>query len=400
VSLSADLHSVRASEPGYTVWQGNLSVHWNRTTQLAITLKTGWVAGTVAPGSANLSLNGVRVHLDETTGKFNVSHLGGTVWIEVSARGYLSFAENGTVVPGATLWLSLALNNSSVVRGVLVPATATLRWDDRSVLTSIEGRWSVSTSSGAHWLNATAPGYLPQNLRLSLRPAEVVWENLTLSTVTGLLNGFVSPVGGSLTVNGVPVSLRELGAFSLTEAPGKYLLNASGTDHSPVGRSVQVQSGVVTWANLTLLWNVGWLDGTIVPTNASVSRAGHAVVTVSGTFNVTLIPGAHVVTAREPGYVPWNGSIVVVAGQVTHLELNLASLPTSVPNLPTPPVATPPAATPPNPASVLGGSFDHWMILGPWTVLLLGVLVALGVIVAGASVRRRRRNAQRQRRIR
>jgi hypothetical protein len=467
VTLPTALHNVEASLAGYTVWQGRVSISANATTLLAITLEPGWVAGMVNPATANLSLNGAVVTLDPSNGAFNVSQLGGTVWVRASASGYLPFEENITVTPGRTFALTLTLNDTARVQGALRPANATLLWDDRSVpvdqngswswtttsgphrlhaaapgylsfdedVTLVagqhlslsitlndtaavegalqpanavllwddqtvavgeQGHWGLITTSGPHWLNASATGYAAQALQVSLQAGERAWENLTLVSLTGLIEGFVTPASASLTVNGSLVTLGAQGDFSMREAPGTYILSASMADHSPVVRSVMVQPGGVNWTYLTLPWNVGWVRGSILPANATVLEGNSAVLTLSGAFNVTLPPGTYLWSSWGAGFLRWNGSVVVYAGQVTNLQIQLVvqSTPPPPPVTP-PPVTTPPTTTPPGQSTPgVAHSAAPRLGAGPMLTLLLGV-VAVGVVLGSwIAVRRRRRGSQ------
>jgi hypothetical protein len=389
-SVATGRQTLSASLQGYSLWEENITIYRNTTTHVSIKLAPGWVAGKVVPFYAFLSLNGVQVEESPQTGAFNVSVLGGTIWAEALASGYLPFNENFTAVAGKTFSLMPVLDDTAVLEGFVHPVNATLHWEDTPVSVGPAGNWSVTTTSGSHWLNASAKGFTSQALQVTLPPGRTAWGNVTLVLVTGQIQGTVTPAGANLSLDGSPVPLNAQGGFSLPEVPGTYSLTASALDHSPLERSITIISGEVKWANLSLRWTVGWVTGTILPSNGSLLEGQIAVVPLAGAFNVTQSPGTYVWLAQAWGFVARNGSTVVTSGVVTDLQVVLKEIPGFWP----PPVVSPPAPVATNPPiSTPGADHSAGYLLGSAPILsvLVGTLI-LGVgLVAWMATRKRTR---------
>jgi hypothetical protein len=389
---------VHASAPGYLPFDENVTVTPGQTLPLTVALNdTATVEGNLLPTDAVLRWDDEPV-LVNASGNWSETTVSGTHWLNATLAGYVPFGENVTLAAGQTRALVIALSDAADVSGVILPTNASLLWDGQPVNVTGNGAWNLTTTSGSHWLNGSAVGYSPQDLSVTLQAGEDAWENLSLVLLTGLIEGAVTPVGANLTIDGAAGAVDALGAFSFTEVPGTYSLSASTANHTTVGRSATVIAGNVTWVNLTLPWSVGWVDGTVLPGNASVTVGDQAVVTSAGVFNVTLPAGTSEWVASETGFLSWNGSAVVVAGQSTNLSITLTAQPTvATPPVTPPPVTVPPGTTPPVKVPPLtppatGARPSPWY--GPAALdagVLVGILAALALLVTWVGIRRRRR---------
>lgn len=69
-----------------------------------------YISGTLAPSSANVTVNGARV--SQSGGTFNVTLTGGSYEIVVGDNGYSSYYKNVTLTPGQSLVLNITLNKT------------------------------------------------------------------------------------------------------------------------------------------------------------------------------------------------------------------------------------------------------------------------------------------------
>ena len=95
---------------------GNVAVTSGGTTvvDIAFAGTNGWVAGTVAPGSASVWVDGVAVTV--TSGAFNVSATAGVHSVEATGTGYVSYYNNVTVPGGATTHVTIVLGATGTTK--------------------------------------------------------------------------------------------------------------------------------------------------------------------------------------------------------------------------------------------------------------------------------------------
>ncbi len=124
VSVPAGVSSIVASAPGFLTYYTNVSVTGGTTTTVTIHLAssstgTGWVAGTISPTSAQLTIDGQVETV--TGGAFNVSLAAGVHVVEVTASGYVPYVTTVDIVTGSTQRLAVSLSAVSPASTYLSP---------------------------------------------------------------------------------------------------------------------------------------------------------------------------------------------------------------------------------------------------------------------------------------
>jgi hypothetical protein len=95
---------------------------------------------------------------------------------------------------------------------------------------------------------------------------------------------------------------------------------------TPPNGMVSVNGGA---ASITLAFAPldGYLNGTLSVPGATVVLNGNAVPASTGSFSITLPPGTYSVLATQSGCVPYDNTVRIAAGKVTHLGIALQSVP-------------------------------------------------------------------------
>jgi len=114
-TLPAGTHAVVASAPGYYAYFTNVTIAYNTTTTLAITLNVispvgpnGTLTLSVVPANATIRVDGTPVVL--SNGAYSASERPGTYSIAGTAPGFYDYFNNVTVVSGATSTLAISFN--------------------------------------------------------------------------------------------------------------------------------------------------------------------------------------------------------------------------------------------------------------------------------------------------
>jgi thermopsin len=111
--VTAEVHSVVASAPGYLTYYDNVTVAAGATQNLTIDLTpiSGYLVGTISPTSATLTVDGQTETV--TNGTFNVTLAAGFHAIEVTAPGYLPYVAVVDIVGHTTTSEKIVLSATS-----------------------------------------------------------------------------------------------------------------------------------------------------------------------------------------------------------------------------------------------------------------------------------------------
>jgi hypothetical protein len=244
-------------------------------------------------------------------------------WYGRSENGSLLFSRSSSVngtVNGSFLWracFAAAPGGTCQVPGApgfldyrVAPASANV-WID-GARTGISAA-TPPLSPGTHWFNASAPGFVPAQLELSISPGNVTFENLSLRPIPGTLRGNVSPAFATVTVNGTFVPVGPGGEFSIALPGGEYLLRATALDYASLTSLVPVSPGNLTPVTLVLAPLPGWINGTADPAGAALTLNGRPLATAAdGSFSVMVAPGTYWVNGTAAGYLPGSTGPIVL----------------------------------------------------------------------------------------
>ena len=119
----------------------------------------------------------------------------------------------------------------------------------------------------------------------------------------------VNPYTSVLSINGYNQTLVN-GTIEGYIPQGYYYITATHPGYKPYTNLVHLSlNGTYTY-NITLkqVKTYGYLTGTVLPGNATVTANGMGIPVTDGYFNVSLAPGTYYITVTAPGY---NGNISV-----------------------------------------------------------------------------------------
>ncbi len=224
----------------------------------------GWLTGSVVPATANLTVSGRAVPLNN--GSFTLALPPGNVSLMATAPGYVSQTQNALVVAGSTARVVIDLT-------VLPPPPARY-----SVVFSESG-----LTAGTNW-SATVGSSTVAASRTTLAFSET---NGTYRYSIGTVPGYtVAPSSGNVTVNGAAVNVAVV--FAKSPPPPVLTLYAvtfiesglrAGTAWTVVMNGTSLSS---TTASVTFQRANGSYGFTIEPVNGYTLRPSSGIVTVKG----------------------------------------------------------------------------------------------------------------------
>ncbi|MCI4352425.1 MAG: hypothetical protein L3K14_03450 [Thermoplasmata archaeon] len=250
-------YAVTATAPKYIPFSHAAGAVSGATTTVDIRLNRthGWIAGSVAPTNATVTVNRSGPLPVSPGGIFNTTLGWGWYWVNASAFGTTTSDQYVQVVPNRTRALSFALEGGWI-QGTVAPiqSAATLRVDGHPVPLTL-GSFNVSELGGLHAVVATAPGWNVSSLQVRVTPAFTTIVSLTL-TDKGTVQGVVGPAAALPSVvlrivNGSHGGLEQInltsGAFRAQLAGGfVYTVNVTATNYGSYQTTVRIDPGVTS----------------------------------------------------------------------------------------------------------------------------------------------------------
>ncbi|HEV2317790.1 MAG TPA: thermopsin family protease [Thermoplasmata archaeon] len=251
-----------------------------------------------------------------SAGTVNVTGASTTVRINLTLGSVPTYSVTFTLsgAPSGASW-SVSLNGAS--QG----STST-----SIVFTEPNGSYTFAVSGlSTGWTAAPTSGTVPVsgadasvNVRAVRAPAPVY--AVTLAEV-GLPAGTVwsgSLAGGAISTNLSSVTIWEPNGsypYLVTAQPDYTLAPSSGM--APVNGGPSTVTVRFSPAN-------GWINGTVMPGNASLTIDGQTVTLNGGAFSVVASPQAHALVVVGSGYVPYFNNVSVSPGHAVTLTVSLA----------------------------------------------------------------------------
>lgn len=208
LNTTIGLHLLSASAPGHAAFVSPVTLPWNGTVYLNVSLALlpGAVSGSVSPLNATVLFDGAPVVVD-ATGHFALSNVSdGTHVLSASDVGFVSVTRNVTVRAGATTWANLTLLRANgTLRLTVAPATAVVRFNGSTVALSVGGTVNLTVAPGVYVLNVSAAGFYAQQENVTIVGASTVPLSIVLikqpapsPPTTG--GSGLSPLDGELVV--------------------------------------------------------------------------------------------------------------------------------------------------------------------------------------------------------
>ncbi|HXQ49235.1 MAG TPA: fibronectin type III domain-containing protein, partial [Thermoplasmata archaeon] len=251
-TLSPIVPSVR-----YEIWvrafddagDGPTSTPWVNLTLSAYSI----VTGSVDPSDANVTLDGV-TEVPVLDGSYRVNTSVGAHLLNVTAGGY-----RPSIATFQTPWNGTKYENFTLLRdlgnitGVVTPSGASLTWMGAPVPVGAGGTYRITGIAGTvGLLNANESDFHNASQTLTIPADSVLWANLTLLPVYGVLELRVTPSNASVSENGLSVTVNASGGARLTLVPGTYEIRASAVGYSTRTEATAVVAGEVDRLSLNL----------------------------------------------------------------------------------------------------------------------------------------------------
>ncbi|QSQ15717.1 carboxypeptidase regulatory-like domain-containing protein [Myxococcus landrumensis] len=228
----------------------------------------------------------------------------------------------------------------AVTGGVVPGAKVALDTQAAIDVNAETGAYSFSTTTGGHWVRATAPNYNQMRAYTVVVPERTsVIEHLYLSPLKGQVEGFVMDlisnepiVGAKVNPGGLPSQTTNVeGAFAVdmprgectvsVDAPG-YTDKPSVTLQLYPGRTSQV-------ASLFLTPSLGWVEGVVRRADTGEPLVGAEVfatgesprqVDAEGRFRLAFAAGLRQLRARAPGHAEVSLTVYIQPGRSVHID--------------------------------------------------------------------------------
>lgn len=240
---------------------------------------------------------------------------------------------------------------SAWIQGTVTDATtgqpiagATVSAAGISAITSDDGSYALNNVPvGQQTLNASADGFVPAQIAVTVIGGQVLTRNIALRPQTGALSGFVinafngQPIAGAaVTVKGTNISATTGGdgSYTLTGLPaGAQTVIASAANYNSAEATIIALADQAITQDFFLAPTVGAITGTVrnATTNqpiagATVTAGGVTTTTgASGAYTLNNVPaGAQTLSASATDFNPASLGVTVLAGQTVTQDIALA----------------------------------------------------------------------------
>jgi hypothetical protein len=266
---------VNASAPAYQNVTQLVPVASGRASLLAITLAPdpAWIDGRVEPVTATLTVDGAVVPVDSSTGLFNATVGWGLNWVNVTQVGLTSFSEQVYVQAGQVAEVDATLVGAWVA-GSVAPFNATVTLDGVDVPVGTGG-FNVTTTTGTHYLNATAWGYAPYHRVVHVTAGGGVYLPVELTDL-GWVRGTVTPITAVVAVDGRLLAVVG-GVYNVSEVGGSvYNVSVEAPGFVPQWANVPVVPATTHYANFSLAATRSTCVTDCGPSNGTTTGTGPA----------------------------------------------------------------------------------------------------------------------------
>jgi hypothetical protein len=242
-------------------------------------------------------------------------------------------------------WIQGVVTNAATGQPIF-GATVSVAGQNISATTGEDGSYALNNvPAGSQTLNASANGFIPAQVSVSVTAGQLAPRNIALTPQTGGVSGFVinasnnQPIAGAtVSVKGANISTTTGGAgsYTLANVPvGPQTLDAAATNFDPSQAVVSVIPDQTGAQDFFLTPKVGVVTGTVRNAannqpiaGATVSIGGVSATTAgNGSYTLNNVPaGAQTLNATATGFNPASASVTVLAGQTMNRDIAMSPL--------------------------------------------------------------------------
>ncbi|MDD1705749.1 MAG: PEGA domain-containing protein [Methanoregulaceae archaeon] len=345
-NIPAGVHTLRLEKAGYVPWDNPVTIVAGEITNVTAVLSTipltnGSINVLSDPPGGNVYIDGVLVGISPVLlpGVSQGSHL-----VHIEKGGYEPWEEVVGVTAGMTTQVNATLVAipppplSGSVNVQSNPEDANVYLD--SVLVGLSPVLIPGVSPGTHTVRIEKTGYGPWESNVSVTAGATTLVSATLFPIplppTGSLNVQSDPSGANIFLDGVMEGITP--ALIPGVSTGLHTVRVEKTGFEPWESTVTITAGATTVVSVVLE------PVPTPPTTGSISiesdPAG-ADARLDGVFKgttplsiVNVTPGSYVLTLNKTGYIPWEETITVIAGETTQIDEVLSPVVTPTPTPP------------------------------------------------------------------
>jgi len=354
--------SFTVSALGMRTLVGNVTILGNQTVTKNFSLTpvpTGSVSGTVMDTYTDLPIPWATVGYSggntgtDANGRYTLTLVPtGTQLITASDTGHQSQSQSVSVAQNGTTTRNFSLLASAVgtLQGTVSDASSgnpilgvSVTFEGGNALTNSTGAYSLTNvPAGTGELEASAAGYLSNELNVTVMANQTTTQNVALSpvqpggTVPGTVTDGSAPLSGALvSYAGGNVTSASDGSFSFADVPpGNQVFTITKTGYNSSTQTVSVVSGQTSTLNVVLTRRTGTITGKITnaSTGAALSGATISVAGMStsssttGTYTLSgVLSGSYTLTVTKTGWLPNSVAVTVTAGSTVTVNLGLAT---------------------------------------------------------------------------
>ena len=311
-------YALEISAEGYHPYAQTISVGDAESQRIDIQLAPlpGVVAITTQPTGAALTVNDSPIGTSPAT---DVILEAGTYQVTAELARYQSWQQEVTVTgrnQSQTLDVALAPDWAQV-RFTTIPTAASAAVDNEPAAITANG---VEVLSGEHTLTLSAPGFLPENIALSIvAGVDEDLGTITLTPADATLTLSSQPNGASVTVNGAFFGLTPLVVPLSPNQP--HVLQLSKAGFEPKTVRLSLSRGETTGQSVVLTPELGTVRFTLEPQEAELIINGEGMGLGSRTVSLPAV--SQRITIQLAGYASYETSVLPRPGLAQQVSVTL-----------------------------------------------------------------------------
>ena len=284
--LTNGTYSYTASDISkYYVSNGTLTVA-GRSLDIPVNyMKYAYLSLSVAPSSANVSINGHNVTL--INGKYSEYAMQGYYYITVTDPGYKPYSNLVYLSYNGIYSYNISLKSIALygyLTGTVLPGNATITANGIGIPV-MNGYFNVSLAPGTYYITVTAPGYngnisVERITQGKVTPLTVKLSKLGPTVKTVTVSGYVSQVNASVTVNGISAYVNSTGYYSIAVPSGNVIISVYESGYYPYSKTVDLKTSQAI--NIALIKEP---KATSTETVSGITSSGYNVTVTNLTIN-------------------------------------------------------------------------------------------------------------------
>jgi formylglycine-generating enzyme required for sulfatase activity len=324
-SVPAGKHTIKLLKPGYLSLSIVVEVVEGRTATVETTLAAVAYGGV----QVNSSPTGAAVWLDtaatgDTTNCLLDSIVAGIHSLKLVKSGFADWYGSVTVVAGQTAQVTAVLaSGQGALQVSSVPTGATV-WFDSANTGQYTNCLFANLAAGPHELRLTKAGFEDWDTTVNVGVAETTAITRQLTPlVQGCIRVSSDPAGAAVWLDSVNTG-QVTNCLLESIAVGSHRLGLKLTSYADWDTSVAVVAGETTTVTTQLTAvTAGWIQVSSTPTGAAVWLDNSNTGKTTNCLLSDVSAGQHDLTLKLAGYVDWDSTVTLGAGDTVNVAAAL-----------------------------------------------------------------------------